>query len=80
MPHHQMVDNVVYGQSQQAQLGPNLKYGAAAAQAAAHVAVCKHKVAVAQVHMPAKLFVLFRDKHILFVQADHHAVLGLAVV
>jgi len=57
MPHRQTAASVVYGQFQQAQLGPSLKYGAVVDQAVAHVAVCKHKVAVAQVHTLVKLFV-----------------------
>ena len=54
---YQMADDVVYGQYPAAQRGPSLKYGVAVDQAAAHVAVCKHKAAVAQVHMLVKLFV-----------------------
>ena len=51
-----MADVVVYGQYPVAQHGPSLKYGVAVARVVAHVAVNKHKVAVAQVHMPVKPF------------------------
>jgi hypothetical protein len=52
-----MVECVVYGRYQVAQLGPSLKYGVVVDRAVAHVAVNKHKVVAAQVHMPVKLFV-----------------------
>ena len=56
MPRQVMADNAVTGLYQLVQLGLNLKYGAAVGPAAAHVAVCKHKVAAERDHMHVELF------------------------